>query len=410
MALLPVQPGERIRALDALRGFALFGILVANWRGFGWPAEYYPTPSAVLHSAADLRVQFLVDLLFGNKFISLLSLLFGIGFAIQLDRAAARGASFLAFHGRRLAGLAVIGCAHAFLLWWGDILLTYVVAGALLWLFRGCGRRALLAWAGALLLLPFWLTLWRIATFSASAGSGSSPRPLVDDVVARAAHAYLHGSWRERLGQNFHDWTVNNADGYFTVLVVLAWFLAGVWLWRSGFVSRLRERASLLKRVAGWCLTLGVAALLLVFHVRQSLHPRPDHLPELLIVAALVRVAATAAVSVGYAAGIAHLAASGRLPRLERGLEAVGRTALSNYLLQSLVGTFVHYGHGLGLYSKVGAAAGMALSLAVFSLQVPLSLWYLSRRRTGPVEWLWRLMSYGRPAEVAATAPTGETA
>jgi uncharacterized protein len=83
--LVPVQPGERIRALDTLRGFALFGILVANWRGFAWPAEYYAAPAAVLHSAADLRTQFLVDLLFGNKFISLLSLLFGIGFAIQLD-------------------------------------------------------------------------------------------------------------------------------------------------------------------------------------------------------------------------------------------------------------------------------------------------------------------------------------
>jgi uncharacterized protein len=280
----------------------------------------------------------------------------------------------------------------------------------LLWLFRGCGRRALLAWASALLLLPFWLTLWRIATFSTSAGSSSAPHPRVDDVVARAAQAYLRGSWRERLGQNFHDWTVNNADGYFTVLVVLAWFLAGLWLWRSGFVHRLPERASLLKRIAGWCLTLGVAALLLVIYVRQSLHLRPDHLPAVLLAAVLVRVCATVAISVGYASAIALLTLSGRLPRLERGLEAVGRTALSNYLLQSLVGTFAHQGHGLGLYGKVGATAGAALSLVVFSLEIPLSLWYLSRRRAGPVEWLWRRISYGRAAEVPATAPTGETA
>ena len=63
MAMAPVRPGERIRALDTLRGFALFGILVANWRGFGWPAEYYPTPTVVLHTSVVLHVQFLVDLL-----------------------------------------------------------------------------------------------------------------------------------------------------------------------------------------------------------------------------------------------------------------------------------------------------------------------------------------------------------
>lgn len=404
MAMAPVRPGERIRALDTLRGFALFGILVANWRGFGWPAEYYPTPTVVLHTSVDLRVQFLVDLLFGNKFISLLSLLFGIGFAIQLDRAVAGASSFFVFHVRRLAGLALIGAVHAFLIWWGDILLTYAVAGLALLAFRSCGRRGLLTAAGALLLLPFWLTLWRIATFTPAARPPAAPHDAVAEVVSRAARAYLHGSWTERLCQNFHDWTINNDGGYFTALVVLAWFLAGVWLWRSGFVLQLRERAALLARVALWCLPLGIAALLVVFQIRQAFQPRAGHLPVLLLATVLVRVVATAAISVGYAASLALLTLSGRLSRLERGLQAVGRTALSNYLLQSLVGTFVHYGYGLGLYASLGAARALLLSVAVFGLQIPLSLWYLSRHRTGPVEWLWRRISYGRPAAEPGSA------
>ena len=392
----PVLPGERIQTLDAVRGFALFVILVANWRGFAWPAEVYPAPTAVLHAAADLRAQFVVDLLFGNKFISLLSLLFGIGFAIQLNRSTARGASFPAFFSRRLAGLALIGCIHAFLIWWGDILLTYAVAGALLLLYRNCGQRALLGWAGALALLPFWLNLWLIAAFRPSAAA-SAPRTPVAELVARASNAYLQGSWTGRLRQSFHDWRVNNADGYFTVLIVLAWFLAGVFLWRSGFLQRLPERAGPLKRICLSCLVSGVAGLLLVYYVRQTWQPRARHFPALLLAAVFVRVAATAAVSIGYAAGIALFAGSGRLPRLNQGLQAVGRTALSNYLLQSLVGTSIHSGYGFGLYARVGALQAMGLSLAVFCLQMPLSAWYLSRWRTGPAEWLWRRITYGRP-------------
>lgn len=392
MPLSPVRPAERIHALDAIRGFALFGILVANWRGFAWPAELYPMPNAVLHTDGDLRAQFVVDLLFGNKFISMLSLLFGAGFAIQLDRSALRGASFPVFFSRRLAGLALIGAVHAFLIWWGDILLTYAVAGALLLLFRNASQRALLAWAGTLVLLPFWFSVWRIARFSPAAPAADLP---VAKIVARAARAYLNGSWADRLRQSFHDWTVNNADGYFTVLVVLAWFLAGVYLWRSGFLQKLEEHKQLLKRVCLGGLVLGTAGLLLVLWVRRTWRPSPAHFPALLLAAVLVRVAAASAISFGYAAGIALFALSGRLAWLNQGLQAVGRTALSNYLLQSLAGTTLHSGYGFALYARVGALHAMLMSMAVFALQMPLSAWYLARWRTGPAEWLWRRITYG---------------
>lgn len=392
MALNPVEPRERIPALDLLRGFALFGILVANWRGFGWPSESYAAPNLVLTSTADLRAQFLVDLLFGNKFISLLSLLFGIGFGIQMGRASARSASFPVFFARRLAGLALIGCIHAFLIWWGDILLTYAVAGVLLLAFRNAGQRTLLASACTLLLLPFWLNLYRVATHAPRATAGSHGEP-VSSIVGRAAHAYGQGGLAERFRQNFHDWTVNNADGYFTVLVVLAWFVAGVWLWRTGFVERLGDHRTLLRRVAAASLAGGIAVLLGVPHVRQAWQPSATHLPALLLATVASRVAATAAVSVGYAAGIALFALSGRAGRLSAGLEAVGRTALSNYLLQSLAGTTLHY--EFGLYARVGAFPSLLLSMLAFALQMPLSAWYLARYRSGPAEWLWRRISYG---------------
>lgn len=394
MPLSPVRPQERFAALDALRGFALFGILIANWRGFGWPAEYYPAPSAVLHSTADLRTQFAVDLLCGNKFISLLSLLFGAGFAIQMERA--RDSGIVSFFSRRLLGLALIGAAHAFLIWWGDILLTYAAAGVLLLLFRNCRQRTLLVWAGILALLPLWLSFYRIATFAppARAAAGAS----VDSVVARASRAYLHGSWPDRLRQTFHDWLVNNADAYFVVLLVLAWFLAGVFLWRSGFLHRLREHAPLLKRVCFWGLLYGIGGSLLALHVRQTWQPRPYHLPGLLVLNQLLRLSAGAALSLAYAAAIALFTLSTACPGLQRGLQAVGRTALSNYILQSIVGTTIHYGYGLALYGTVGALEAFLLSLTVFAGQMTLSAWYLSHWPVGPAEWLWRRISYGPTA------------
>jgi uncharacterized protein len=261
----------------------------------------------------------------------------------------------------------------------------------LLLLYRSCGQRTLLAWSGALLLLPFWLNLWRVAAF-VPAAAASAPRPPVADVVSRAAHAYLGGGWYERFLQNFHDWSINNADGFFTVIIVLAWFLAGLFLWRSGFVESLLERKPLLNRICLWCLILSQGGLLLVYQVHQTWRPSPARLPALLLAATVVRVAATAAISIGYAAGITLFTLSGRLPRLRQGLQTVGRTALSNYMLQSIVGTAPHAGYGLGLYARVGALHAMLLSVLVFVLQMPLSAWYLTRLRTGP----------GRPAAAAS--------
>lgn len=386
----PVAPEERVEVLDVVRGFALFGILVANWRAFGWPAEFYGAPSAVMTTAADRGVQTVIDLLFTNKFITLFSFLFGIGFAIQMERAESRGGGFVALYVRRMVVLLLLGLAHGWLLWWGDILATYAVAGLLLLPFRRCGQRTVLAWGIGFQGLPMLLALWRMGSGPVARAAGPTP----NEVVTKAAAAYLGGSWLDLQRQLVHDWKVNNEGAQFLVLVTLGWFLLGLFVWRSGFLRRLQEEAPRLRRLCAWGLTGGLVGSVAVMAVRRIYQPGLTKLPGLALLARVVSLAATPALSAGYAAGIALFAQSGAAPQLRRGLQAVGRMALSNYLLQSVVGTTLHYGYGLGLYGRVGAPDGVAFSVLVFALQMPLSVWWLKRFRFGPVEWLWRSLTY----------------
>ena len=139
---------ERILYIDILRGMALFGILAANMRGFDAPADVYGNIKVLFHGRADMIAQGFIDIFIQGKFVTLFSFLFGLGFAVQLTRAEARGAKFMSFYPRRLAALALFGLIHGLLIWWGDILFTYALAGTLLLLFRKRAQKTLLWWAG----------------------------------------------------------------------------------------------------------------------------------------------------------------------------------------------------------------------------------------------------------------------
>jgi uncharacterized protein len=142
----PVSLSERILFIDVLRGMALFGILAANMRAFFGPLDIYGEIGLLFHSRADVWAQGLVDMFFQGKFISIFSFLFGLGFAIQLSRAEAKGVRFLSFYPRRLLALALFGLIHGIFIWAGDILLTYAVSGAILLFFRKRQQKTLLWW------------------------------------------------------------------------------------------------------------------------------------------------------------------------------------------------------------------------------------------------------------------------
>src|SRR4051812_13390316 len=150
----PVCLSERILFIDVLRGMALFGILAANMRGFFAPLDAYMQNGVLYHGRADVLAQVFVDTFIQGKFISIFSFLFGMGFAIQMSRAEARGVRFMGFYPRRLLALALFGLIHGILIWAGDVLLTYAFSGTILLLFRKRPQRTLLWWAGGLFSFP----------------------------------------------------------------------------------------------------------------------------------------------------------------------------------------------------------------------------------------------------------------
>src|SRR5271166_6071726 len=184
----PVSLSERILFIDVLRGMALFGILAANMRAFVAPMDIYGNIGALFHGRADVLAQWFIDAFIQGKFISIFSFLFGMGFAIQMSRAEAKGVRFLSFYPRRLLALALFGVIHGVLIWGGDVLLTYACSGGLI---------ALPIVAGSVF-LGIYFSRWHQAWMD--------PKPPDLTKVHAVIQIYAHGTVRQILAQNWVEW------------------------------------------------------------------------------------------------------------------------------------------------------------------------------------------------------------
>jgi uncharacterized protein len=371
-AAAPVPLRERILYLDVLRGLALFGILVVNLQEFEGPLARPDNPVA----------QSIIDILFRGKFIALFSLLFGIGFAVQMSRAGRKGIPFLSFYPRRLLSLALFGLIHGIVIWSGDILLTYAILGALLLLFRNQSQRALLVWAGRIVALQLLcLGVLQVATSLGFGGAESDDVDKATDPHRTLLRVFL---------DNWHDW-VHRYEAVLIALPFLSLFLAGLWLWRTGTLEHLDEYRPVLKRICAVCLPLGLA-LSIASDMLETVRPDAAYTDWF---ANVLGVTFAPILSAGYASGVALLLSHDVWKRRFMPFAAVGRMALTDYLLQSVVCTVFFY--VTGLYGKLGPAWDLLAAMVLYSFQVVFSNWWLARHPYGPMEWLWRRMTYGSP-------------
>ena len=390
----PVSFSERILFIDVLRGTALFGILAANMRAFFAPIDVYGNIGVLFNSRADLIAQGVIQALIQVKFITLFSFLFGLGFAIQMSRAEARGARFMGFYPRRLLALAIFGLIHGILIWSGDILLTYAVAGSVLLHFRKRQQKTLLWWAGSQFAVPVMVSSVFLGLYLYGLRfSWMVPKPPDMQKINAIINTYAHGSVRQILAQNWIEWKHTLPFTLFA-FYLLALFLLGMWVWRAGIVQRLSEYRPVLKRVCMYCLPIGVVLNVYVA-VIFAVAPR-DRLSAWVFSAAILNMPAAHLLSAGYAAALALLFLDERRRGFLLPFAAVGRMALTNYLMQSVVCTLFFYHYTTGLYGKVGPALGLVPTVLLFPAQIVLSNWWLKRYRFGPVEWLWRGMTYGK--------------
>lgn len=400
----PVSSAERIFYIDLLRGMALFGILAANMRGFNAPSSVYGNIKVLFHGRADLIAQGFIDIFIQGKFITLFSFLFGMGFAVQLTRAQARGAKFMSFYPRRLAALALFGLIHGLLIWWGDILLTYAVAGALLLMFRNIPQKRLLYVAGGIFVAPMLVLSgfysayffgWRPGFMKASPPNMTK----INEVI----QIYSHGSVLQMLRENVIVGFRELPSTMFA-LYALFLFLLGMWVWRSGIVERLGDYQATFKRIFVWCLPIGLA--LNAFAVIVQARSVPGGPPTALgYLANIALFPSEHILSAAYACGLAVLIQDHSWRRRLTPFAAVGRMALTNYLTESIVCTLLFENYITGTYGRVGPAIDLIPTVIIYGSQVVFSNWWLARYRFGPMEWLWRGMTYGKLPALKKESP-----
>jgi uncharacterized protein len=389
-AIGPVPGDERITVIDCLRGAALFGILTANMRGFNAPVSAYMDASRMWTWLPDRLTQALVDWLISGKFITIFAALFGIGFAIQMDRAAARHRG-IAFYARRMAVLLVFGLLHSFALWWGDILTTYAVCGFFLLLFRNLSQRAILRWAHVM----YWFMFVLFLGFYTATLFGVQPPQEPDQNIQEAIDIYSHGTFTQIFVMRAREWAIVNSFVLFLTRI-LGIFLFGLYIWRQGYLRQPAEHLDWWKRVQHIGLPVGVVGNLIWVVLDWVFHPNPMRPTLLTIFLFFMQSISLPALSLGYVSTVVLWWQNPAWQRRLMPFSYVGRMALTNYLLQSLVCTTIFYSYGLGLYGRVGPLADLFLGIAIYGAQIPFSRWWLSTHRYGPMEWIWRRLTYGR--------------
>jgi uncharacterized protein len=389
--MVPVRTAERIALIDILRGFALLGILLVNMQMFGAPlklwfsrVEWWPGP---LDQAARLLILFFAQ----GKFYTLFSILFGLGLAIQLERAETHGVQSARFFARRMVWLLLIGLCHAFLIWMGDILVSYALVGFLLIPFRKRTSKTLVAWTVVLLLLP--LLIFAVPTFLAATPERSPEEML--EMIDSATAAYSSGDLGRIFVQRAQDVGTIWLFSFLSFPNFLALFLIGLNLGRRRFFQNLESNLPFVRRWIWRLLALGVLGNVAMVVATEL---APDPMSPVAYFGQIFMTFGAPAMTLFYVSSIALLVQREPWARRLAPLAAVGRMALTNYLLQSLVCTAIFNGYGWpGLYGRVSTSIGLLLSFAIYLLQIPLSNWWLGRFRFGPAEWVWRSLTYGRP-------------
>ena len=382
----PIGAAERIREIDIIRGFALFGVLWLNLVAQAYNLVPAGTHDNLATAQWDAFIAPAADIIIADKAMALFSLLFGYGFAMIISRLEARSVDASKIFLRRTAILFAIGIIHIWFVWFGDILHVYALMGLGLLLTRRWSDRRLLVVGlflalfstGALELVlqfrydePFpWWPIYDVATerhFSVLQGNSYS---------AYQGELWW-ASWETMWGMPFYIKYCATALGR---------FMLGAWIFRKGW---LQIPAAFRPQFRRWaCIFLAVGIILTIVGLvldrfNEALAYTFAPLPQL-------------SLALGYGAAIVALCENQKFRKAMSGVAAVGQTALTNYLLQSLMYIFVLFGFGLGLLNLLGATLCLVLAVSFFCLQVWVSAWWVARFRYGPMEWVWRSLTYAK--------------
>lgn len=406
----PVQLKDRIGSLDFLRGIAILGILVINIESFAYPEPWSPYKYGY-HSPMDTTTRFWVYFLFQGKFFSMFTLLFGVGFYIFMERLDQKGLGIKALdiYSRRLLWLFVIGVIHAYFIWDGDILYHYAVCGFLLFPFRSFSFSSLI------------IVLTILITILAYLGLGSSlsnQNQLQAYQEAKEATTPTESEekairlWERKTTPKVADtskveiprqtyWASIRANGKNTrvhrgvvfyqgiLFRTLIMMILGMLLYKMGIFRDYRG-------VQGyWWITISLFLFAIAInHMRYSQWTYEYYKPVTNVLLGILFSFPKELLGLSYILvfnGLYQLLLSRSKWNLVSGL---GRMALSQYLFQSIICGLIFYGYGLGLHNSYSRSELLVIVLIIWVLQVILSVILNRYLKQGPVEWIWRKLTY----------------
>ena len=390
----PLEPSARIIEADIVRGFALFGVLLVNMYGFG-------ADSIAWDTWADQLASWIIHIFFDSKSWTLFCILFGFGFAVQRQRFGGRGFPYL--HLRRMAVLFAFGAAHT-LLYDGDILILYAELGVLLLLVWRVPTRWLLILAMALLLV---FPVGHLMVPDREYGEGEYFESPAEARIAleESSHTdiYATGSLAEIIAFNATAITASPAEDYNWAdsgLAAFAMLLLGFTIGRSGIMHNIPGSTGTITRARNLGLGIGLTAMAaeqaLTHTAGYAVYLPSIATPGVTLAGDLLFTIGTVALALGYAATLVLAAQTPRGRTILAPLAGVGRMALTVYLTQSIFFTTLFYGYGFGGAYRMGPVSVTAWAVIFFMAQALACRWWLNRFRMGPVEWLWRSITYLR--------------
>ncbi|MEA5260019.1 DUF418 domain-containing protein [Arcicella aquatica] len=393
---------KRILLVDALRGFALLGIILAHIGGWfiagSMPSEVWQKYQT---DTASTIVNYIDAIFISGKFYTFFSFFFGVSFALQLLQRKEDDQRFLPRFMWRLIILFIIGFIHH-IHWRGDILGIYAFLGFFMILFRNASEKVLLV-----AILFFTLN---VPSFVREVIAYNQPpekpksekeqkaeQTKSEKETAQSYYTLKKGTYAEVIVQNFKDFAFKARFQWESgrIFVTFGFFLLGLWVGKRKIFEHLSDRQRLIKKIMWW--SIGVNVFIIAFFLTIDIAQLWDKMPKWFgMIGNFLFSLHSLLMTIFYIAGLSLWFSKNYMEKVMLNFAAIGKMALTNYLLQSAIGILLFYGIGFGLAGEISPAWCYVIGIVIFSLQIVFSKWWLSKFKYGPMEWLWRSATYLR--------------
>jgi uncharacterized protein len=387
--LNPTTSSERIEMVDSLRGFALAGVCLANLGVFSFyymidNAQKANLPLPVLNSIIGYIIYFFVD----AKFWTLFSIMFGFGASIFISRADGLHKNGKALYARRLSILLIIGLIHGIFLWNGDILVDYALAGFILLIFSNKKGVSLAIWG--IILGAFISLIIRLSQVKFLPGT----HELITSIDPMAMKAYATGSYCKYLSFNLTSLKIWRLYAWAVLIAALGRFMIGYWIGQTGRMYNIENYTAFFRKAMRICAWIGFSVMLITTVNSILLDTEVFSSKSDWKLVHYLLFPGSLALGIFYAIKFAFLYQNDKWKKRLSVFKELGRMALTNYLMQTVINSIIFNGIGFGLAGKTGPSIYILWFAVLITLQIIFSKWWLSKYRFGPVEWLWRSLTY----------------